>query len=81
MGSLFSLHVALGVPHLFSQGSSTLVVTGSSQVISGASSLFTGEGLLPRCNVLEGSYLILAGESSTALAGGVLALLLGSPSL
>ena len=80
MGSLFSLHVALGVPHLFSQGSSTLVVTGSSQVTSGALSLFAAEGLLPRCNVLEGSYL-LAGESSAVLAGGLLALLLGSPSL
>ena len=48
-----------------------------------ASSLFAAEGLLPRCNVLESSYLIFAGESSPVLAvgGRLLALSLGVPSL
>ena len=55
-------------------------MTGSSEVTSGALSLFAAEGLLPRCNVLESSYLILAGESSPVLAGGLLALSLGTPS-
>ena len=50
-------------------GSSNLVVTGLSQITLGASSLFAAERLPPRCKVLEGSYLILAGESSPVLAG------------
>ena len=49
---------------------------------SGTLSLFAAEGLFSRCNVLEGSYLILAGESSPVLVGvGRLALPLGNPSL
>jgi len=44
-------------------------VRASSQVTSGALSLFVAEGLLSRCNVLESSALVLAGESSLILAG------------
>ena len=41
----------------------------SSQLTSGALSLFAAEGLLSRHNVPEGSALVLAGESSLILAG------------
>lgn len=52
------------------QGFLHLVVTGSLKLLQGLLPLFAAEGLLPKCNVLEGSYLILAGESSPVLAGG-----------
>ena len=57
------------------------MVRGSSQVMSGSTSLFLAEGHLSRCNVPKGSSLILAGESFPVLMAGILCLSPGAPSL
>lgn len=69
-----SLLVALGVPHKFLHGCSSLLVRASSKVTSWGLSLCAAEGLHAMCDVLLVTSLHVAREISPVLVGVPLSL-------
>ena len=64
-----SLLLALGFPHKFVCGCSSVFVRASSQVTSGGSSLSLAEVFLSMCDVLVDFSLLVVRETSPVLVG------------